>query len=273
MSTPTIAFIGAGNMATSIAGGLVEAGHPADQIRAADPFPESLQRLQQVAPVIACTNNSDAARDADVIILAVKPQVMADVCRGIAPILKDSGSLVVSIAAGITINSMLSWLGNNTAVVRCMPNTPALLGCGATGLFANANVSEQQRGYAEQVLSAVGILNWVPKEKDLDAVTALSGSGPAYFFLFMEAMIDAAVAQGLDRETATALAQQTGLGAARMALESDVDLVELRRRVTSPGGTTQAAVENFENANLRKVVSDAMQAASNRADEMAKEMG
>lgn len=260
-------------MATSIVGGLVEAGHPADHIRAADPFPESLEKLQQVAPVVACEDNNTAVRDADVVILAVKPQVMAQVCQGIAPAVSDSAPVVISIAAGITIDSMLAWLGQGTAVVRCMPNTPALLGCGATGLFANTNVSQQQRAYAEQVLSAVGILNWVPLEQNLDAVTALSGSGPAYFFLFLEAMIEAGVGQGLERETATELALQTALGAARMASENEVDLVELRRRVTSPGGTTQAAIESFEGAGLRQVVSNAMQAAADRAEEMAREMG
>lgn len=272
MSTPSIAFVGAGNMATSIVGGLIEAGHPAQSIRAADPFPQSLERLQQVAPIIACEDNSAAVAGADVIILAVKPQVMADVCQGISASLQ-ANALVISIAAGITIGSMQSWLGSDTAIVRCMPNTPALLGCGASGLFANQQVSATQKDQAEQVLSAVGIINWVSREQDLDAVTALSGSGPAYFFLFMEAMIDAAENLGLDRQTATRLAQQTSLGAARMALESDVDLVELRRRVTSPGGTTQAAVESFEAAGLRKVVNQAMQAAADRAEQMAREMG
>lgn len=272
MSSPTIAFIGAGNMASSIVGGLVEAGHPADHIRAADPFPDSLERLQQVAPVIACASNEEAVSAADIVILAVKPQVMAEACQGIAASL-GAKTLVISIAAGITIDSLQSWLGEATALVRCMPNTPALLGCGASGLFANEQVSAEQRAQAGQVLSAVGLLSWVPRESDLDAVTALSGSGPAYFFLFMEAMIEAAEAQGLEGETATTLAQQTALGAARMALESDVDLVELRRRVTSPGGTTQAAVESFEAAGLRRVVKDAMQAAADRAAEMAKEMG
>ena len=272
MSTPNIAFIGAGNMATSIVGGLVEAGHPADHIRAADPFPDSLDRLQAVAPVVSCANNKEAASAADVIILAVKPQVMAEVCSDLADSL-GSNALVISIAAGITIASMQSWLGEDTAIVRCMPNTPALLGCGATGLYANDRVSEDQCRQAETVLNAVGILSWVPTEQHLDAVTALSGSGPAYFFLFMEAMIDAGIGQGLDRETAASLAQQTALGAARMAQESDVDLVELRRRVTSPGGTTQAAVESFEAAGLRDVVTQAMQAAADRADEMAREMG
>lgn len=223
--------------------------------------------------MVACKDNNTAVRDADVVILAVKPQVMADVCQDIAPAVSDSAPVVISIAAGITIDSMLSWLGQDTAVVRCMPNTPALLGCGATGLFANANVSQQQRAHAEQVLSAVGILNWVPLERNLDAVTALSGSGPAYFFLFVEAMIEAGTGQGLERETATELALQTALGAARMASENEVDLVELRRRVTSPGGTTQAAIESFEEAGLRQVVSNAMQAAADRAEAMAREMG
>ena len=273
MSTPQIAFIGAGNMAASIVGGLVESGQPADRIRASDPFPASLENLRSIAPVATFDNNADAVAGADVVILAVKPQVMADVCDSIAEAVASAKALVISIAAGITIESMENRLGRGVAIVRCMPNTPALLGAGATGLYANASVTDSQRLYAEQILKAVGIIDWVPTEPALDAVTALSGSGPAYFFLFMEAMIDAGCKLGLNRETATRLAQQTGLGAARMALESDVDLVELRRRVTSPGGTTQAAVENFEQSGLREVVENAMQAAADRAREMAREMG
>ncbi|PLW71027.1 pyrroline-5-carboxylate reductase [Pseudohalioglobus lutimaris] len=273
MTTPVIAFIGAGNMATSIIGGLVAAGHPAQQIRAADPFAESLQRLSEVAPVVTCNNNIEAVTGADVVILAVKPQVMAAVCADIRTGLADTSTLVISIAAGITIDSMQSWIGEDTPIVRCMPNTPALLGCGASGLYANSNVTAQQRDWAAQILSAVGIIDWVPAEHDLDAVTALSGSGPAYFFLLMEAMVDAAVSQGLSLETATRLTLQTGMGAARMGLEKDLDLAELRRRVTSPGGTTEAAVKEFEASGLRKLVSDAMQAAADRADAMAKEMG
>ncbi len=273
MSTPQIAFIGAGNMASSIVGGLVDSGQPADRIRASDPFPASLEKLRAIAPVATFDNNAEAVAGADVVILAVKPQVMAEVCDSIAAAVADARALVISIAAGITIESMESRLGGDTAIVRCMPNTPALLGEGATGLYANAAVTARQRRYAEQILSAVGMIEWVPSEQALDAVTALSGSGPAYFFLFMEAMIDAACAQGLERDTATRLALQTGLGAARMALENDVDLIELRRRVTSPGGTTQAAVESFEQAGLRAVIADAMQAAADRAAEMAREMG
>lgn len=273
MNTPNIAFIGAGNMASSIIGGLIDSGHAPEQISAADPYPPSLEKLREMAPVRVSEDNASAVADADVVILAVKPQVMAEACASIADAVTARGALVISIAAGITIDSMRSRLGPETAIVRCMPNTPALLGCGASGLFANAEVSAEQKAYAADILSAVGVIRWVPTEQALDAVTALSGSGPAYFFLMMEAMIDAAVAQGLERETATELAMQTGLGSARMALENDVDLVELRRRVTSPGGTTQAAVESFEQQGLRTLVTDAMQAAADRADEMAREMG
>ena len=273
MNAPHIAFIGAGNMASSIIGGLIDAGHPAERISAADPYPPSLEKLRDIAPVAVHESNADAVATADVIILAVKPQVMAEACTSIARQVASSKALVISIAAGITIDTMQSRLGQQAAIVRCMPNTPALLGCGASGLYANEQVSAQQRQYAADILAAVGIITWVPTEQALDAVTALSGSGPAYFFLFMEAMIDAGCDQGLDRETARTLALQTGLGAARMALENDVELVELRRRVTSPGGTTQAAVESFEQQGLRKLVTNAMQAANDRAGEMAREMG
>jgi len=273
LETPAIAFIGAGNMASSIIGGLLESGYPAGQVRAADPYPESLERLRAKAPVATTTDNAAAVSGAGVVILAVKPQVMAEVCAALAPALAGSGALVISIAAGITIDSLQGWLGADTPVVRCMPNTPALLRCGATGLYATAGVSDAQRGHAERILGAVGLVDWVPEEAELDAVTALSGSGPAYFFLFMEAMIEGATRMGLDADVATRLAQQTALGAARMALEDDADLVELRRRVTSPGGTTQAAIESFEAAGLRQVVDNAMRAAADRAAEMAREMG
>ena len=273
MNTPHIAFVGAGNMASSIIGGLVESGHPARSISAADPFPASLERLQEIAAVAVCSDNAEAVADADVVILAVKPQVMAAATDSIAAATQANGAVVISIAAGITIAAMQARLGAGAAIVRCMPNTPALLGCGASGLFANDQTSAQQRDYAQSILSAVGITCWVDTERALDAITALSGSGPAYFFLFMEAMIDAGCELGLDRETATTLAMQTSLGASRMALESDVDLVELRRRVTSPAGTTERAVQSFETDGLRDIVTNAMRAAADRAAEMAREMG
>jgi pyrroline-5-carboxylate reductase len=270
---PRIAFVGAGNMASSIIGGLIDSGHPADRISAADPYPASLERLRAIAPVALFTENTAAVAGADVIILAVKPQVMAEATGSIAAVVQANQSLVISIAAGVTIASMQARLGPDAAIVRCMPNTPALLGCGASGLFANKSTSMQQREFAQLVLSAVGMTCWVETEPELDAITALSGSGPAYFFLLTEAMIDAGVALGLHRDTATALATQTGLGAARMALESDADLVELRRRVTSPGGTTERAIQSFEADGLRDVVTRAMRAAADRALEMSTEMG
>jgi pyrroline-5-carboxylate reductase len=273
VDAPQIAFIGAGNMASSIIGGLLESGHPAGRISAADPFPGSLERLRQLGPLHTCADNAEAAADAEVIILAVKPQVMAEATDSIAEAVRANAALVISIAAGVTVDSMSSRLGDNAAIVRCMPNTPALLGCGASGLFANPNVSAAQKQQAQAILDAVGVTCWVDSEPALDAVTALSGSGPAYFFLFTEAMIDAACELGLSRETASTLAMQTALGAARMALENDVDLVELRRRVTSPGGTTERAVERFEDQGLRSLVGNAMNAAADRAAEMAREMG
>ena len=273
LDTPHIAFVGAGNMASSIIGGLIASGHPAAYISAADPFPASLQRLRESAPVAVYNDNAAAARAADIVILAVKPQIMAEAAASIAAAVRANNAVVISIAAGVTIASMQARLGPEAAIVRCMPNTPALLQHGASGLFANDNCSAQQRDFAQRILSAVGVTCWVESEQKLDAITALSGSGPAYFFLFIEAMIDAGKALGLDAEIATKLALQTSLGASNMALQSDVDLAELRRRVTSPGGTTECAVQSFEQNGLRKIVAGAMQAAADRAAEMARDMG
>jgi pyrroline-5-carboxylate reductase len=270
---PRIAFVGAGNMASSIIGGLLESGHPAERISAADPFPASLQRLREIGQIAVHDDNAAAVVDADVVILAVKPQVMAEATDSIEKAVKSNKAVVISIAAGVTIASLQSRLGPDSAIVRCMPNTPALLRCGASGLFANKHCSAQQRDYAQLILSAVGTTCWVKSEEELDAITALSGSGPAYFFLFIEAMVDAGEALGLERKVATSLALQTSLGASRMALENDVDLVELRRRVTSPGGTTERAIQSFEQDNLREVVTKAMRAAADRAVEMAQDMG
>lgn len=273
MSDFTIAFIGAGNMASSIIGGLTASGHAADAIRAADVSQESLDRLTRVAPVSTGTDNATAAAGADVIILAVKPQVMAEVCASIAPAVADGQPLLVSIAAGVPIASYQRWLGAPAPIVRCMPNTPSLLGCGASGLFASPEVSAQQRGRAQAIMDAVGTSVWVESEELLHAVTAVSGSGPAHFFLFMESLVEAGEQLGLDRDTATALVQQTCLGAARMALESGVPLDELRRRVTSPGGTTERAVASFEAQALRDIVSRALADCSARSQELSDELG
>lgn len=269
----SIAFIGAGNMASSIIGGLTASGHSPETIRAADVSVDSLERLARVAPVSTGTDNAAAADGADVIILAVKPQVMAEVCASIAPVAAQGGALVLTIAAGVPIASYQRWLEAETPIVRCMPNTPSLLGCGASGLFASPQVTAQQRERAQAIMDAVGTSVWVEREEQLHAVTAVSGSGPAYFFLFMESMVDAGEQLGLDRDMAATLVRQTCFGAARMALESGVPLDELRRRVTSPKGTTERAVASFESQDLREVVHNALLACATRSRELSDELG
>ncbi len=216
-------------------------------------------------------DNAEAIEGADVIVLAVKPQAMKAVCQALRPSLKPQ-QLVVSIAAGITCSSMNSWLGAQP-IVRCMPNTPALLRQGVSGLYATAEVSAQQRQQAEALLSAVGIALWLDQEQQLDAVTAVSGSGPAYFFLLIEAMTAAGEKLGLPRETAAQLTLQTALGAAHMAVSSDVDAAELRRRVTSPAGTTEAAIKSFQAGGFEALVEKALGAAAHRSAEMAEQLG
>ena len=271
MSKAKITFIGAGNMAASIIGGLASKGYPANLITATDPVQGSLDRLQQQYAINSQADNGVAVADADVVVLAVKPQVLKPVAEALKAHLKP-GSLIISIAAGINITSISRWLGE-VAIVRCMPNTPALVLTGASGLYANGHTTAAQRACAEEILSAVGIVQWLDSESLLDPVTAVSGSGPAYFFLMMEAMIDAGVAQGLSREAATELTLQTALGAAKLAQGSDVDVVELRRRVTSPKGTTEQAILSFERDGLRDIVSRAMQACTDRSIELADELG
>ena len=271
MSKTRIAFIGAGNMAASLIGGLRAQGVDAAQIRASDPGAETRARVHAEHGIQLFEDNAQAVDGADVVLIAVKPQAMKAVCQALKPSLKPN-QLVVSIAAGITCASLLNWLGNQP-LVRCMPNTPALLGKGVSGLYATADVSTEQRQLAEQLLSAVGIALWVDTEAQIDAVTAVSGSGPAYFFLLIEAMTDAGVKLGLPREVAKQLAEQTALGAAHMAVGSDVDAAELRRRVTSPAGTTEAAIKSFQAGGFEALVEKALGAAAHRSAEMAEQLG
>lgn len=268
-----IAFIGAGNMARSLIGGLLTRGYPAEHIACSDPFEASLEAAAQLGAITTSSSNADIIEQADIVILAVKPQVMADVVSPLAALLSKQKPVLISIAAGITSASINQWAGDDIPVVRCMPNTPALLQAGASALYATEYVSATQREQAQAILSAVGIAVWVDSEDQLDAVTAVSGSGPAYFFLFMEAMQAAGEQLGLAPEVAEQLTQQTALGAARMALEGDVDVAELRRRVTSPNGTTQAAIESFDAQGLRDTVATALQAAYMRSQALAKELG
>ncbi|MDD0996070.1 pyrroline-5-carboxylate reductase [Pseudomonas sp. TNT2022 ID1044] len=271
MSKTRIAFIGAGNMAASLIGGLRAKGLDAAQIRASDPGEETRARVSAEHGIEVFADNAQAVEGADVIVLAVKPQAMKAVCEAIRPNLKP-GQLVVSIAAGITCASMNNWLGAQP-IVRCMPNTPALLRQGVSGLFATAEVTAEQRQQAQELLSAVGIALWLNEEQQLDAVTAVSGSGPAYFFLLIEAMTAAGVKLGLPADIAEQLTLQTALGAAHMAVSSDVDAAELRRRVTSPAGTTEAAIKSFQANGFEALVEQALGAAAHRSAEMAEQLG
>ncbi len=268
---PQLAFIGAGNMARSIIGGLVQEGYPAERIRASDLNRDALEQLSRDFG-IGTGDNAAVAEWAEVVVLAVKPQVMKTVTEALRPSLAHH-PLLISIAAGIDGASLSRWLGEDQAIVRCMPNTPALVKTGASGLHANHHTSGAQREQAEQIMGAVGTIQWLDDEPLMDAVTAVSGSGPAYFFLVMEAMIDAGVQQGLTREAATELTLQTALGAATLARTSDVGVDELRRRVMSPGGTTEAAIESFERDGLRDTFQRAMTACAERSVSLAKALG
>lgn len=270
MSKKVLGFIGAGNMAGSLIAGLLADAWPADNIWAADVDERQTLRLGQHFGIHTTTDNPAVVAEADILVLAVKPQSMQQVARGIAAQVQARRPLVISVAAGISLDALDDWLGGGIAVVRTMPNTPALVRSGATALLANNQTTPDQRNQAEAILRSVGLTVWVEAEILLDTVTALSGSGPAYFFLLMEAMEQAAVNMGLDRETARLLTQQTALGAAKVAIESDETPAELRRRVTSPGGTTEQAIAVFENKALLSIVLEAMQAAGQRSDELSK---
>lgn len=269
---PTTGFIGGGNMAGSLIGGMLEAGFDAETILLAEPSVERCQVLEAEYGVRTTQNNTDVLV-CDTVILAVKPQVMQEVCTQLKPCFSDHSPLFISIAAGLLSETINSWLGTNRAIVRCMPNTPSLLGCGATALFANAAVSAEQKKLAEMILQAVGITVWVNDEEQINAVTAVSGSGPAYFFLMMEAMQEAGINLGLDNETALKLVIQTALGAARMANERNQAPSTLREQVTSKGGTTEQAIKYFEENGFRKLVMQALQAANDRSVTLSRELG
>ena len=273
MTDTTLAFIGGGNMAGSLIGGLITDGWDPARIRVADTSTQRLDQLSQQFPIRTTTSNTDAADQTDIIVLAVKPQVIKSVAQELAGIVAQQQPLVISIAAGIPASALGNWLGKSTAIVRAMPNTPAMVQSGAAALYANASVSEDQRSIAESILRAVGIVIWVDDEAQMDAVTALSGSGPAYFFLFMEALQLAGQELGLPKDTARLLALQTAFGAAKMALESNEDAATLRHQVTSPGGTTEHAIRTFQEGALEALVSKALLAAATRSRELAAEFG
>lgn len=273
MKAVKITFVGAGNMASSLVGGLIAKGFVAQNISASDPYEVSLKNMTSLYGVRTAVDNNVAIAAADVVILAVKPQVMKTVAENIRSTVQKNKPLLISIAAGISLQSLQSWLGETTAIVRCMPNTPALVQLGATGMFANAHVNATQKQLAKNILDAVGVSLWLKSEAELDAVTALSGSGPAYYFLLMEAMIKAGVAQGLDVDTAKKLTLQTALGAATMAMQSADEPAELRRKVTSPKGTTEAAIASFQKNNFEGIVKGALDAAEKRSVSLSQELG
>lgn len=273
MSTqPTLAFIGSGNMARAIIGGLISNGYAADKIWATDTDLNKMDDLKQQG-LHTTTDNDQAVAAADIVILAVKPQVLKTVATAMQDAVQARQPLIVSVAAGIMCDSLDQWLGGNLALVRCMPNTPALVKQGASGLYANTSVSDAQKQQTSAILEAIGIAVWVDQESQLDAVTAVSGSGPAYYFLMMEAMVAAGEKLGLSRDMAEQLTIQTALGAAEMARQSDVDPAELRRRVTSPNGTTEQAIKAYLDDNLPAIIERGMQACSDRSVALAEELG
>ncbi len=266
-------FIGGGNMAQSLIGGLISQGFDASQISVYDPDQHKVNRLQHLYSISAVHDNTEALADnrVDVVLLAVKPHIIPSVLEEIKVALITSQPLLISIAAGITLSTLSKPFADNHPIVRCMPNTPSLVQHGATALCARACVSARQRNLAESILNSVGLTVWVTQEEDLDAVTALSGSGPAYFFYLMEAMVEQAQKMGLDPQTSLDLTIQTAIGAAQLAKISREPPAELRQKVTSPGGTTQAALSVLESNHFHNLVGNAIQAAQERSHELGTE--
>lgn len=267
--TDRIAFVGGGNMAYALAMGLAQADDP-PSIIVADPVAAQLERFEN--PRIETTDdNTYASEGADAIVLAVKPQVMESVVRPMVSSLRDG--LVMSIAAGVPMSAISAWLGEKTPIVRCMPNTPALIGSGVTGMIANRRATPAHTALAERIMGATGSTVWFDTDADLDAVTAISGSGPAYFFYLIEAMVDSGVELGLTQDAARRLAVETALGASRMVAESDEGPAQLRTNVTSPGGTTEAAIAVLDSSSTHDVIQAAIKSAHERSQELAKEFG
>jgi pyrroline-5-carboxylate reductase len=270
---PTICFIGAGNMAGALIGGLISAGHPAAMIRIASPGAGRREALGARYGVATGADNCRMAAGAEVLVLAVKPQTVATVCGELGELVRRTTPLVVSVAAGIRIGDMQRWLQCPAAVVRAMPNTPSLIGAGASAVHAAQQVSPSQREVATQLLQAVGMVTWLPDEALIDVATATSGSGPAYFFLLMEALTAAAQRHGLSAAHARELVTATALGAARMAASSQASAGELRAAVTSPGGTTEQAMRVLQAAGFHELFEEALRAAAERARELGDRYG
>ena len=270
MENLTIAFIGSGNIASSMIGGLITNGINPEKLIAADSDKAQQQLIADKYGIRVYDKNYDAAKEADVIVFAVKPQIMQQVVKEISKNIEVENKLILSIAAGIKLCSIENWLGQVTAIVRVMPNMPALIQAGASALYANSATLDKQKNAAETIMRSVGVATWLDSEEQMDAVTALSGSGPAYFFYFMELMENHAIEMGLNKEDAKLLTIETALGAAKMALLSSLDLKTLRKQVTSTGGTTEKALNIFMKGKLDELVSNAMDAAKKHSIELSK---
>ena len=264
-----ICFIGGGNMAQALIGGLLSRGLATTRITVSDPV-EQIRHILEEKNIQTTTDNVDSIKNADVVVLAVKPQVLATVLQPLKDLLSDK--LVILIIAGAEIQTISDLIGGSQRIVRVMPNTPALVQTGAHGIYASEAVNAQDRELTSQILAATGLTIWVDNEAQIDAVTAVSGSGPAYFFYLMESMIRAGKNLGLDEKVATALTLQTALGAAQMAITSSNSPTELRKNVTSPNGTTQAALEVFDRAQISQNIQAALAAAQKRSQELAQEL-
>lgn len=273
MQDSTIGFIGGGNMATSLIGGLITDGCPADQLWVAEPEAQRREDLSSRFGIHTCSENLALVHTVDVLVLAVKPQRMHEVCSEIAAAVQGSKPLIISVAAGLRVEALDRWLGGNNAIVRAMPNTPALVQSGATALYANPLVNEARHGLAESIMRAVGLTLWLQDEALMDTVTAVSGSGPAYFFLMMEMLEHSAIQLGMEPHNARLLALQTAFGAAKMALESEQDAATLRAQVTSPGGTTERAITLLEEGGVHELFQQAITGARDRARELADQLG
>jgi len=273
MQNKKIVFIGGGNMAASLIGGLLSYGISPDQLWVTDIDENKLTLLTERFQIKTSTDTQAAMAHADAVILAVKPQHFKDATFDIAAAANDSQAVIISIAAGIRVQDIQRWLGGDVAIVRAMPNTPALVRSGATALYANECTSEEQRNLSESILRGVGMTCWIEQEALMDVVTALSGSGPAYFFLLMELLEKTAIQMGLPEDTARLLTVQTAFGASKLALESDTSVASLRENVTSPGGTTEAALAKLLGGGMETLLQEALMAASKRSEELANEFG
>ena len=274
MNKSRVGFIGGGNMTRAIAGGLLASGFSASSIAVADPSAEQRARLADELPDVSITESNHAvAEHVGCLVLATKPQVLANVCRDLAVTVQAEKPLIVSIAAGVHSTDIDSWLGDGLAVVRVMPNQPALLRLGVSALYANDRVSAGDRELAATIMGSVGKVVTVSAEADIDIATAISGSGPAYFYLLIDMLVKTANTLGLDEEAARTLATETAVGAAALAANSDETMDELIARVRSPGGTTAAALDCLEQQNVRDIFAAALTAARDKATELADEAG